>query len=150
MEKMLVFDMDGTIANLYGVPNWLEYLTNEDTTPYEIAEPLYNMETLKFLLLALKTQGYRIAVTSWLSKGGSAEYNKAVRNAKKEWLKKYDFPFDEIHLVKFGTNKSNCTRAKGGYQILVDDNKEVRAKWTLGDTINAKTDILPALVKLLL
>ena len=25
-DKVLVFDMDGTIANLYGVNNWLESL----------------------------------------------------------------------------------------------------------------------------
>ena len=25
------FDMDGTIANFYGVENWLEYLINENT-----------------------------------------------------------------------------------------------------------------------
>mgnify|MGYP003560240319 CR=1 FL=1 len=27
--KMVCFDMDGTIADLYGVDNWLEYLENE-------------------------------------------------------------------------------------------------------------------------
>ena len=33
------FDMDGTIADLYGVKNWLPYLEAEDTTPYAIAKP---------------------------------------------------------------------------------------------------------------
>ena len=33
------FDMDGTIADLYGVKNWLSYLEAEDTTPYAIANP---------------------------------------------------------------------------------------------------------------
>lgn len=28
--KAIYFDMDGTIANLYGVPNWLEGLRNFD------------------------------------------------------------------------------------------------------------------------
>ena len=28
------FDMDGTIADLYGVENWLEYLINGDAFPY--------------------------------------------------------------------------------------------------------------------
>jgi phosphoserine phosphatase len=46
MNKILVFDMDGTIANFYGVKGWLDYLINEDTTPYEIAEPLYDMDVL--------------------------------------------------------------------------------------------------------
>ena len=36
-NKTIVFDMDGTIADLYGVKGWLNYLRNEDTTPYEKA-----------------------------------------------------------------------------------------------------------------
>lgn len=28
------FDMDGTIADFFGVEGWLEMLHNEDTTPY--------------------------------------------------------------------------------------------------------------------
>jgi hypothetical protein len=72
-----------------------------------------------------------------------------VREAKREWLNKYNFPFDEIHLVKYGTTKANCTRRKGGYQILIDDNAQVRKGWTLGDTIDANNDILPPLKYLL-
>ena len=33
MNKTLVFDMDGTIADLYGVEGWLEMLRAEDETP---------------------------------------------------------------------------------------------------------------------
>ena len=29
-DKTLVFDMDGTIANLYGVKNWLPLLENKN------------------------------------------------------------------------------------------------------------------------
>ena len=38
MTNMICFDMDGTIANLYGVHNWLEMLRAEDPTPYALAE----------------------------------------------------------------------------------------------------------------
>ena len=34
------FDMDGTIADLYGEENWLDDLINERTTPYANAKPL--------------------------------------------------------------------------------------------------------------
>ena len=34
------FDMDGTIADLYGVENWLDYLIAGDVFPYENADPL--------------------------------------------------------------------------------------------------------------
>ena len=33
MNITINFDMDGTLANLYGVENWLEMLEAEDTTP---------------------------------------------------------------------------------------------------------------------
>ena len=44
MKKEIWLDMDGTIADLYGVDNWLEYLEAEDEKPYRIAKPLVNME----------------------------------------------------------------------------------------------------------
>ena len=31
--KMICFDMDGTIADLYNVPNWLEMMRDENTAP---------------------------------------------------------------------------------------------------------------------
>jgi hypothetical protein len=69
--------------------------------------------------------------------------------AKLEWLEMHNFPFDEVHMVKYGTTKANCTRHYGGFQILVDDNEKVRKGWTLGDTINANENILKELEKLL-
>lgn len=148
-NKILVFDMDGTIANLYGVIGWLPMLRNEDTTPYEIASPMYNMVRLNAILMMLKAQGWKIVVTTWLAKGSTKEYDNAVRKAKLNWLKKYRFPFDEIHLVKYGTTKANCTRKHKGYQILIDDNEKIRKGWTLGSTINANENILDELVKLI-
>ena len=148
-NKTLVFDMDGTIADFYGVANWLEYLLAEDTTPYDVANPLYDMDYLKGLLLVLKHQGWRVVITTWLSKGGTKEYNDRTRKAKLDWLEKYGFPYDEIHLVKYGTTKANCTRKYGGFQILIDDNEMVRKGWRLGDTIDANQNILKELEKLI-
>ena len=139
--KMLVFDMDGTIADLYGVNNWLTDLQNENTRPYDEAVPLYNMVELVEILHKIRANGWLICVTTWLAKDATKEYNKAVTEAKKAWLAKYDFPYDEIHCVKYGTTKANCTRKKGGFQILIDDNKKVRDGWTLGTTVNAQYDI---------
>ena len=149
-EKILVFDMDGTIADFYGVNGWLEYLEESNPTPYIIAEPLYDMELLTSLLQILRFKGWKIVITSWLAKDSSKDFDKEVRKAKKEWLEEYNFPFDEIHLVKYGTTKANCTRKLGGYQILVDDNEQVRNGWHLGHTINANENILDNLIELML
>lgn len=147
-NRTIVFDMDGTIADFYGVNGWLDYLIAEDTTPYEVARPLYDMVALAELLMALKDKGWRVVVTTWLAKGGTKEYNDRTRAAKLEWLAKYNFPYDEIHLVKYGTTKANCTRKIGGYQVLVDDNATIRKGWTLGATINANNNIVKEIEKL--
>lgn len=149
MNKTLVFDMDGTIADFYGVNGWLDDLKAENTRPYEEARPLYDVNYLNSLIECLKMVGWKIVITTWLAKGGSKEYNNRTRKAKLEWLKKYNFPYDEIHLVKYGTTKADCTRKLGGFQVLVDDNENVRKGWKLGATINANENILKELEKLL-
>lgn len=147
--NILVFDMDGTIANLYGVDGWLEKLNRFDPSPYVEAEPLYNMEVLNAVLEIFKGMGWKIVVTTWLSKNGTPAYNALVREAKIEWLDRFNFPYDEIHLVKYGTTKADCTRKHGGFQILIDDNETVRNGWHLGDTINANENIIEKLLALL-
>lgn len=148
-NKILVFDMDGTIVDFYGVEGWLNDLETENTRPYEEARPLYDMNCLNSLIERLKIVGWKIIITTWLSKNGTKEFNDRTRKAKLEWLKKYNFSYDEIHLVKYGTTKANCTRYIGGYQILIDDNEKVRKGWNLGATINANKNILKELEKLL-
>ena len=149
--KTLVFDMDGTIANFYGVEGWLEDLHNENPRPYIMAEPLWDMALLGSLLCCLKSVGYRIVVTSWLSKDSTKDFDEVVRTAKRDWLARYNFPFDEIHLVKYGTTKANCTRKHGGNQILFDDNANIRKGWNLGETVDPTTEnIIDFLADLLL
>lgn len=148
MLKAIVFDMDGTIADFYGVPNWLEYLKRQNPRPYYDALPLYSMNRLRDVCHILQAQGWKIIVTSWLAKNSTDNFKAATRTAKKAWLEKYGFPYDEIHLVRYGATKADCTRKMGGFQILVDDNEKVRKGWNLGATIDANRDILPELMKL--
>ena len=149
MNKTLVFDMDGTIADLYGVEDWLKDLRAENPRPYQVAEPMYNMVVLSELLNILKDMGWRVVVTTWLAKESTPAYDALVREAKIEWLAKYGFPYDEIHLVKYGTTKANCTRKYGGLQILFDDNEKIRKGWTLGEAVDANENIMEYLANLI-
>jgi hypothetical protein len=149
MNKTLVFDMDGTLANFYGVDGWLDDIRNENTRPYDIAKPLYNMEVLNAILDLLRAQGWTIAITTWLAKGSTKAFDDMVRASKIAWLQKYNFSYDEIHLVRYGTTKANCTRKNGGVQILVDDNEKIRKGWHLGATIDANKNIIDELINLL-
>jgi hypothetical protein len=149
MNKILVFDLDGTLVDLYGVQNWLAMLRAEDVKPYVVAKPLYDMDMVNNLIALLKEDGWRIVVTTWLSKGASRAYDNAVRKAKIDWLDRMGFEYDEIHLVRYGTTKANCTRRLKGYQVLVDDNEKVRQGWTLGATIDPTQDLIVSLMELL-
>jgi hypothetical protein len=124
--KEIWFDMDGTIADLYGVENWLSMLIAEDTTPYEIARPLLRMATLARVLNRLQRNGYTINIISWTSKRGSIEYNQAVAAAKKAWLRKHlaSVEFNRVDIVDYGTPKS-----EGRNGILFDDEEQNRANW---------------------
>lgn len=130
MKKITVYlDMDGTIADLYGVEGWLDCLIASDTLPYEIAKPLIRLSALARILNRLQKQGYRIGIISWLSKSGSTEYNEAVTEAKLEWLSKHlaSVNFDEINIVPYGTPKQNFS--KSASDILFDDEAKNRQNW---------------------
>jgi len=124
------FDMDGTIADLYGVDNWLEMLIAENTRPYAIAKPLVNLSALARKLNALQRMGYNLAVISWLSKSGSAEYNEAVTAVKMAWLAKRlpSVHWDRVTIVPYGTPKENFCFSP--MDILFDDEERNRNNWT--------------------
>ena len=152
MAKMICFDMDGTIAGFYSVPNWLDKLEKEDASPYREAKPLWNMSELRKILISLIEKGWEVRVISWLAKDSSESYKSEVRRAKLEWLAKYDFPYRRCHLVAYGTTKADCVRRYYDEQpmILIDDNDKVREGWHLGETINpTEVDLIEELKILL-
>lgn len=146
MCKAIYFDMDQTIADLAGVPNWLDMLRAEDVTPYQIAAPMYNMRVLNTILEEIAAQGITIGVISWLAMDSTKEYDKQVRKAKKDWLAKYLPTATEIHIIKYGYSKKKAAKIKDS--ILIDDNAGVRAAWR-GETIDATENIIINLLNVL-
>ena len=142
----IYLDMDGTIADLYAVPNWLKMLRAENPTPYIQAEPLVRLSALARHLNRLQRNGYIIGIISWGSKHATPEYDEAVAKAKNFWLNKHlpSVKFDEIHIVPYGTPKSTVAKEKNGY--LFDDEENNRKNWcgTAYD-VNNIIEILKAL-----
>ena len=129
MTKAIYFDMDGTIANLYGVENWLEQLINEDSTPYINAKPMCNFSLLARRLNILQRKGYHLGIISWLSKNSSKYYDEKVTNAKIKWLNTHlkSVKWNEIKIIGYGTPKEkNVLYPKG---ILFDDEIQNRKNW---------------------
>ena len=146
MEKAIYFDMDGTIADLYGVENWLEDLINSEPRPYKVATPLIRMNSLARVLNRLQREGYSIGIVSWLSKSGTQEYNREVTKAKKEWLHTHlkSVSFDEIRIVPYGTPKEKVVDKPKG--ILFDDEENNRKNWAgIAYDVNNILEILKAL-----
>ena len=130
MTRTIFFDMDGTIADLYGVENWLDFLIASDSLPYEIAKPLIRLSALARILHRLQDEGYRVGIISWLSKNSTPDYDAKVTEAKKNWLKTHlpSVEFDEINIVPYGTAKEKF--AKTEKDILFDDEEKNRQNWT--------------------
>lgn len=134
MKRGIYFDLDGTIADLYGVENWLADLIAENVRPYAEAKPLLNLSLLARYIHKAQAKGYTVGVISWLSKSGTPAYNEAVTEVKRQWLAKHlpSVEWDEIHIVKYGTPKSTCRTCEG---ILFDDEQRNLDEWGEGAVI---------------
>ncbi len=158
MEKQIIFDMDGTIVNLYSVPNWFERLRKFDVSVYEEAEPIYkDMNSLIELIWILKDMGYKVSVVTWGSKESTNSFDKQTEKAKIEWLKRYNIPYDEFFFTRYGVPKENFVNCETA--VLVDDNKEVCENFlknkndsidSIRKVINASENILSQLINLII
>ena len=124
------FDMDGTIADLYGVAGWLDDLIARNTRPYEIARGIGNLALIARLLNKAQKNGHEIGIISWTAKNAPAEYNARVATAKREWLARHlaSVKWDAVKVVEYGTNKKTAC----GAGILFDDEKPNRDTWGAG------------------
>lgn len=142
--RKIWLDMDGTIADLYGVPDWLPKLQASNPEPYAIAKPLVNMSVLARLLNNRQKDGFQICIITALSKNSTPEYDEKVKQAKLAWLRQHlaSVQFDEIRFVPYTFIKNE---ANTGDDILFDDESRHLLAWT-GLAIHAE-NILSALKK---
>lgn len=130
-NPIFCFDMDGTIANFYGVENWLPMLRAYDPTPYRIAPPMWNFSALARQLNAAKRHGAKLVIVSWSSKTSTPEFDELVAAAKKEWLAAHlpSVEWDEIFVVPYGTNKAEVCGVKDENFFLFDDEERNHNDW---------------------
>ena len=124
--KIINFDMDGTIADLYAVENWLSKLRAYDPSPYAEAAPLVHLSTLARYIHIIQRMGWKVNIVSWLSKDPDPDYGEAVTRAKRKWLAKHlpSVQFDAVVIVPYGTPKHELSSG-----ILFDDELNNRVGW---------------------
>ena len=147
--KAIYFDMDGTIADFYGVDGWLEALQNEYTKPYREAKSLVDMRALGKELNRLQRAGYTIGIISWGSRECTEEYLERIRKAKINWLYNHikSVIWDEIHIIEYGKSKRESVNYPEG--ILFDDEEKNRKDWDLGDGMAFDVDNIIEILKCL-
>ena len=144
----IYFDMDGTIANLYSVNEWLNRIRAYDAKIYAEAKPLCNMNTLARRLNQLQAQGVKIGIISWGSKDKNADFLDAVKIEKLRWLRQHlkSVHWDEVHIVEYGTPKSSFRSSFD--DILFDDEVGNLTDWGMGGFHpDAITTVLKALCR---
>ncbi len=125
---VVALDLDGTIADLYGVGGWLEALRAEDVRPYVEAAPMVDIDALNAAIESLHRAGHSVHVVSWNCGGSPSErYAREVEEAKREWLGRVGVRgLDSVRVVRHGTPKQDVVEGAG---VLFDDEGRNRAAW---------------------
>ena len=129
--KVLCFDMDGTIADLYAVENWLDSLRAFSARPYAEAEPMMNFSAFARQLNTAQRKGAKLVIISWASKCCDPVFYADIAMAKRNWLAEHlpSVHWDAIHIVPYGTNKAEVCGVDGEDFFLFDDEERNRNEW---------------------
>lgn len=130
--KKIFFDMDGTVADLYGRDGWLESIQNEEAGLFLNLEPLHDTEAFDEMAMNLISNGWSIGIITWLPMNASFQYMETVAKEKWLWAQRFMPYISEFHAIPYGMPKQNAPFKKAQKMVLVDDNYEVLRMWTTG------------------
>lgn len=131
--RTVYFDMDGTIANLYAVPDVFKRLDANDATPYAEAIPIPKYIDM---MHQFKEMGYKVGIITACSRfppntpdDVKAKMNIETEANKIKWLKEQGLwgIIDTFQFIPCGVSKYEVTEDKTG--VLVDDEDKVLATW---------------------
>ena len=162
-DKILFLDMDNTIADLCGYPDWVGILRGHVGDPYHECNPqdpdeVYNMfRNLKpmvsheYLLGYCRAMAEQIIVFTMTPWGATPEAIKACVDAKNEWLDLYFPSLKNRIMTEYGHIKDANAIMKAYWldlpdisehrilpdrgDILIDDSETLRNNWLWGPAI---------------
>lgn len=148
-KKVFCFDMDGTIADLYAVENWLPKLRAHDASPYMEAKPMLNLSALARQLNAAQRKGAKIVIISWASKDPDPGFFDDVIAAKMEWLAEHlpSVQWDEVFVTPYGRDKAQHCGVDGANFCLFDDEERNRNRWEELDGLAFNPSDIPKILK---
>ena len=125
MNKIVYFDMDGTLCDFYGVRDWIPRIQHDDASIYYEARPIYKYINM---LKDYKKKGYKIIILSCLSYNTTHKRDIMTKIYKRLWLAKYVGldNIDSIRIIPYTHHKEYYVREAG---MLVDDSDKVLDNW---------------------
>ena len=125
MSKLVYFDMDGTISDLYGVSNIFNRLDSLDASVYYEAKPINKYIDM---LKEFHNMGYKVIILSCLGMISEKQFDIDTINNKNKWLDEYvgDKYIDERIYLPYTKHKEQYIAE---YGILVDDDDKVLMNW---------------------
>ena len=123
MSKLVYFDMDGTISDLYGVSNI--FMDSLDASVYYEAKPINKYIDM---LKEFHNMGYKVIILSCLGMISEKQFDIDTINNKNRWLDEYvgDKYIDERIYLPYTKHKEQYITE---YGILVDDDDKVLMNW---------------------
>ena len=159
IQKYLWFNLDGTHYHLYNVPNWLEYLEDNNMSVYnQKGYTIRSIKRIRAVIRALQAAGWCVGVISWGSKsaGAQARMLKDTLKYKTAWARENcpELLEDNLFIVTpYSENKFTVAMQvdHSGVHVLVDDNKMIRQDWKKrgGIAINASHSFIKQIEGLL-
>ena len=125
MKKIVYFDMDGTLADLYGVANVFKRLDTLDANVYSEAKPI---DTYINMLKEFHNMGYKVVILSCLGMISDKQFDRDTVRNKGLWLDKYvgrEYIDERIYIP----NTKHKEQYIRDYGILVDDDDRVLMNW---------------------
>lgn len=124
----IAFDMDGTVADLYGKKTWLEEIRNE-TLDFSTLKPICSMSQLDDMIFSNREENVKFVIITWSPMNCSEEYHEKVSKQKRAWVKKYMPYITEFYCIPYGMPKQDAPVRRSKRMYLIDDNAEVLATW---------------------
>lgn len=123
------FDMDGTVADLYGRDGWLLELRSK-VSPFKELAPLVDMEALDSYMKALKPRNFHFEIITWTPMEATHKFHTECANDKDLWATKYMNQIEDVTCLPYGTPKQDAENVnQSEVNILIDDNPEVIESW---------------------
>jgi len=145
---MFWFGLDGTLYNLYQLPNWLERIRNHDASVYEETHCTIKrgLDALDFCIrftCGMFDYAYQseVGIITSGTKTSTYDFDQEAEQAKRDWF----YGCKEISLsnmvdknnfffIPYGTSKTKVIQDTRGYDpstlhILFDSSKEARDEW---------------------